>query len=104
MTMVTSYDWESDTYAHHDPTRQLWRETVAEIADKATVTPPECASRIERVQALVLSGDGALQADGTAHVASQRQGRSQYVVCNGVCACKDYTDQKAPSGWCKHRV
>jgi hypothetical protein len=47
-TIVTQSHWEDDTYTHHDATRQLWSETVAEIADKATATLPECASRIER--------------------------------------------------------
>jgi hypothetical protein len=102
--MVASYDWESDTYTHHDPTRQLWRETVAEIADKATATLPECASRIERAVALVLAGDVTLQADGTARVASQQRGRTQYLVVNGTCECKDYTDAKAPRQLCKHRL
>jgi hypothetical protein len=104
MTMVASYDWESDTYTHHDPTRQLWWETVAEVADKATATLPECASRIERAVVLVLAGDVTLQADGTARVASQRHGRTQSLVVNGTCECKDYTDAKAPRQLCKHRL
>jgi hypothetical protein len=37
MTIVTSYDFESDTWTHHNgdtPARQAWREAVAEIAAK----------------------------------------------------------------------
>jgi hypothetical protein len=105
MTIVTQYNWEDDTYTHHSgPHRQLWREMVAEIADKATATLPECASRVERAVALILAGDVALMPDGTARVASQRQGRTQYLVVNGTCECKDYTDEKAPRLLCKHRL
>ena len=35
-------------------------------------------------------------------MASQSNGTTQYVVCNGTCECKDFP--KAPSGWCKHRI
>lgn len=108
MTMVAEISWDdmaaSDFESTTHTARQLWRETVATIADKATATLPECASRIERAVALVLSGDVTLQADGTARVASQQRGRTQYVVCNGVCECKDYTDAKAPRQFCKHRL
>jgi len=49
-----------------------------------------------------LAGDVELLADGTAKVASQSNGTTKYVVCNGTCACRDFP--KAPSGWCKHRI
>jgi len=48
----------------------------------------------------VLAGDVELLADGKARVASQSNGTTQYVVCNGTCECKDFP--KSPSGWCKH--
>ena len=34
MTIVTSYDWESDTFTNHaaeNAARKAWREAVAEI-------------------------------------------------------------------------
>jgi hypothetical protein len=97
--------WEQVTEPIFETTtRQLWRETVAAIADKATATLPECASRVERARALVLAGDVALQADGTARVASQQHGRTQYLVVHGTCEHKDYQDQKAPRQLCKHRL
>jgi hypothetical protein len=105
MTIVTQYNWEDDTFTHHtDTTRQLWRATVAQVADKATATLPECASRVERAVAVVLAGDVELVQDGSARVASQRQGRTQYVVCNGTCECRDYQDAKAPRMLCQHRL
>src|SRR5262245_16291013 len=105
MVAVREISWEevSDPAFDHS-VRQAWRETVAAIADKATATLPECASRIERAVALVLAGDVALVQDGTARVGSQSNGRTHYVVCNGVCGCRDYTDQKAPRQLCKHRL
>src|SRR5262245_59088438 len=46
VTMVTEYSWESDTWTHGDnPVRTAWREAVAEIAEKAKATLPECNGR-----------------------------------------------------------
>ena len=51
MAILTSYDWESDSWTHHNgenPTRKIWRDVVAEIAEKAKATLPECNSRVLR--------------------------------------------------------
>jgi hypothetical protein len=104
MTIVTSYDWESDTFTHHgdNGARQAWREAVVEIADKAKATLPECNGRVDKAVAIVLNGDVELLADGKAKVASQSNGTTTYFVVNGECQCKDFP--KAPSQWCKHRI
>jgi hypothetical protein len=44
MTIVTEYDWESDTWMHHtgeNAARAAWREAIQEIAEKAKATLPE---------------------------------------------------------------
>ncbi len=104
MTIVTEYDWESDTFTHHaeHAARAAWREAVAEIAAKADEKLPECNSRIERAVKLVLAGDVELLADGTATVASQASGATVYHVVNGHCDCRDF--EKAPHQFCKHRL
>src|SRR5713101_4441796 len=105
MAIVTSYDWESDSWTHHNgenPARAAWREAVAEVAAKAKATLPECNGRVEKAVAIVLNGDVELLPDGKAKVASQSNGTTQYVVCNGTCECRDFP--KAPSGWCKHKI
>src|SRR5262247_13482 len=105
MAIVTSYDWESDSWTHHNgenPTRQIWRDAVAEIAEKAKVTLPECNGRVDSAVKIVLNGDVELLPDGTARIASQSNGTTKYFVVNGECECKDYP--KAPSHWCKHRI
>src|SRR5215831_20256290 len=40
MTIVTSYNWENDTWTHNgdNPARTAWRDAVAEIAEKAKQT------------------------------------------------------------------
>jgi hypothetical protein len=101
MAIVTSFDWESDTFIHHER-RNAYREAVAEIAQRAKEKLPECNSRVDKAVALVLAGDVELLADGKARVASQSSGTTEYVVCNGTCECKDFP--RAPSGWCKHRI
>src|SRR5262249_18305099 len=98
-------DWESDSFTHHNgenPTRQIWRDAVAEIAEKAKQTLPECNGRVDRAVKLVLVGDCELLPDGTAKVASQSHGTTKYFIVNGVCPCRDYS--RAPSNWCVHRI
>src|SRR5512133_3359310 len=103
-TIVTSYDWESDTWTTNGDTtaRQAWREAVAEIAEKAKAKLPECSGRVDSAVKIVLAGDVELQADGTAKVASQSNGQTVYHVAHGVCSCQDFT--KAPHSFCTHRL
>ena len=44
----------------------------------------------DKAVAIVLNGGVELLADGKARVASQANGATQYVVCNGTCECKDF--------------
>jgi hypothetical protein len=48
MTILASYDWYSDAWTHHNdnPARLAFREAVAEIAEKAKATLPECKGRV----------------------------------------------------------
>ncbi len=105
MAIVTSYDFESDTWTHHNgdtPARAAWRQAVAEIAAKAKETLPECNGRVDSAVKIVRAGDVELLEGGKAKVASQSNGTTAYHIVNGECTCKDFP--KAPSGWCKHRI
>ena len=103
MVAVREISWEeASAPGFEQTTRQAWREAVAEIAERAKQTLPECHGRVDKAVAIVLNGDVELLAEGKAKIASQSNGATQYVVCNGTCACKDFP--KAPSGWCKHRI
>src|SRR5438309_7209186 len=37
-------------------------------------------------------------------VASQANGKTIYHQVNGTCTCQDFTQEKAPNGFCKHRL
>src|SRR5262244_3259408 len=105
MAIVTSYEWESDSWTHHNgdnPTRKIWRDAVAEISARAKQNLPECNGRGGSAVKIVLAGDGELLPDGKAKVASQSHGTTLYHIVNSECSCKDYA--KAPSHWCKHRI
>jgi hypothetical protein len=105
MTIVTEYDWESDTWTHpngENRARAAWGEAVVAIADKAKAKLPECNGRVDKAVAIVLNGDVELLPDGTAKVASQSNGATTYHVVNGHCDCRDY--EKAPHQFCKHRL
>jgi hypothetical protein len=105
MAIVSSYDWESDSWTQHtgdNLARQAFREAVAEIAEKAKQTLPDCIGRVDSAVKIVLNNDVELLPDGTAKVASQSNGTIKYFIVNGECTCKDYP--KAPSNWCKHRI
>src|SRR5215510_8231629 len=101
MSIVASYDWESDTFTHHD-TRAAFRAAVVEIAAKAHAKLPECNGRVDSAVKLVLAGDVELLPDGTARVASQSSGTTTYHIVNGHCDCRDY--EKAPYQFCQHRL
>ena len=105
MAIVTEISWDDMLDGKplpETPARKAWREAVAEIAEKAKATLPECNGRVDKAVAIVLNGDVELLPDGKAKVASQSNGTTQYFVVNGECQCKDFP--KAPSGWCKHRI
>ena len=105
MAIVTEISWDDMLDGKplpETPARQAWREAVAAIADKAKAKLPECSGRIDAAIKIVLAGDVALQADGTAHVASQSNGSMAYQVVNGHCDCQDFA--KAPHSLCKHRL
>jgi len=105
MAIVTEISWDDMLDGKplpENPARVAWREAVAEIAEKAKAKLPECSGRVDSAVKIVLSSDVALQADGTAKVASQSNGTAEYLVVNGECTCKDFA--KAPHGFCKHRL
>jgi hypothetical protein len=103
MVAVKEITWEEASAPGFETTTwQAWRAAVAEIAERAKATLPEANGRVDKAVALVLAGDVELLADGKAKVASQSNGTTEYVVCNGTCECKDFP--KTPSGWCKHRI
>jgi hypothetical protein len=104
MVAVHAFSWEDiSTPDFSNPARVAWRQAVAEIAAKAHAALPETVhGRLEKAVAMVLNGDVEILEGGQARVASQSNGITQYVVCNGTCECRDFP--KAEGGWCKHRV
>src|SRR5499426_847555 len=105
MAIVTEISWDDMLDGKplpETPARKAWREAVAEIAARAHEKLPECNGRVDRAVKIVLAGDVELLPDGTAKVASQSNGTTQYHVVNGHCDCRDY--DKAPHQFCKHRL
>jgi hypothetical protein len=103
MVTVHQIPWEEESAPGFEKTtRQVWREAVAEIAEKAQAKLPECASRVTKAVALVLHHDVELLADGTAKVASQSNPSLSYLVSNGHCDCRDFA--RAPHNFCTHRL
>src|SRR5215831_7893450 len=105
MAIVTEISWDDMVAGKslpESPVRQAWRTAVAEIAEKAKTTLPQCNGRVEKAVQIVLNGDVELLPDGKAKVASQSSGTTKYFVVNGECSCLDYP--KAPQGFCKHRL
>ena len=105
MAIVTSYNWESDSFTQYTdtPARVTFRTAVLHVADKAKVVLPDNASRIDKAIALVLNGHVEI-VDGKCRVASQTNGKTIYHQVNGTCTCLDFTQEKAPNGFCKHRL
>src|SRR6266849_10694117 len=105
MTMIASYNWESDSFTQHTetPARVAFRTAVLQVAEKAKAVLPDNASRIDKAIAMVLNGHVEI-VDGKCRVASQTNGKTIYHQVNGTCTCQDFTQGKAPNGFCKHRL
>jgi hypothetical protein len=85
-------------------TRETFRLAVADVATKAKNVLPEAVNgRVEAAVKLVLAGDVLPQDDGSIHVDSSDPAR-YYVLQGPTCTCTDFTQGKAPEGWCKHRI
>src|SRR5712691_551686 len=84
--------------------RQHYREMVSRVAAKAKAILPQAVNgRVESAVKLVLAGDVMPQEDGSVQVGSSDPTR-YYVLHGTSCTCTDYTQGKAPEGWCKHRI
>jgi hypothetical protein len=65
MVAVQEYSWEEISDPHFEtPARQAFRAAVAEIAEKAKATLPECNGRVDSAVKIVLAGDVELLPDG----------------------------------------
>jgi len=90
MAIVTEISWDDMLDGKplpETPARQAWRDAVASIADTAKAKLPECSGRVDAAVKILLAGDVALQAGGTARVASQSNGSTVYHIVNGTCTC-----------------
>src|SRR5262245_1459748 len=88
MAIVTEISWDDmfdGKSVPDNPARTAWRDAVAEIAEKAKATLPECNGRVDSAVKIVLAGDVELQASGTAKVASQSNGSTAYFGVNVEC-------------------
>jgi len=103
--MIASYDWQSDSFTQHTetPARVTFREAVLHVAEKAKAVLPANTSRIDKAITLTLHGHVEI-VNGHARVASQIDGKTTYHQVNGTCTCQDFTQGKAPNGFCKHRL
>ena len=85
--------------------RQTFRETVAQVAEKARATLPSAVNgRIESAVKLVLMHDVMPQADGSILVGSSSDPLQSYLLVGTACECQDFTRGQAPDGWCQHRI
>ncbi len=80
MVAVSEISWEEVADpAFGTAARQAFRAAVAEVADKAKLTLPECNGRVDAATKLVLSGDVELLDDGKARVASGYSAQATYL-------------------------
>ena len=83
--------------------RQLFREAVAAVAEKAkAILPSQVNGRVESAVTLVLLGEVQPQEDGSIHVGSTSDPAKVYHLQGTSCDCADFP--RAPQSWCKHRI
>jgi hypothetical protein len=85
--------------------RTLFRETVAQVAEKArAILPAAVNGRLEGAVKLVLAGDVEPLDDGSIQVGSCTDPTRYYRLEGQACTCTDFVQGKAPEGWCRHRI
>src|SRR5215468_6176851 len=82
--------------------RVLFRQTLAELVQKAKQNLPQSHSRIDKAVKRVLDKEVTLNPDGTATVASSTESLKVYKVAEGSCDCRDFA--QAPGNFCHHRI
>ena len=82
--------------------RQQFRSVLSTLATKTQEKIPALNGRVSKACKLVLQGDVALRADGTAQVGSLTDPARTYLVAHGACDCQDY--DRAPEHLCAHRL
>src|SRR5882724_12034709 len=92
MAIVTEISW-NDMFAGKvlpdSPARKAFREAVEAVADKARAKLPELNTRVDKAIQAVLNGDVSIDADGQGKIASQTNGKVEYLVGKGDgCVCK----------------
>ena len=87
------------------PDPQTFRALVADVAARAkAILPQSINGRLEGAVKLVLAHDVTPQEDGSIEVGSCTDPLKVYRLVGTTCECKDFTDGKAPEGWCRHRI
>lgn len=104
MAIISEISW-NDMFAGKSlpdsPARKAFREAVEAIADKARAKLPQLNTRVDKAIQAVLNGDVSIDSEGQGKIASQTNGKVEYLVGKGdCCACKDHA--KAPKHLCKH--
>jgi hypothetical protein len=86
-------------------TREMFRETLATVASKARAAlPVETQTRLDAAVKLVLLGEVQHEPDGAITVGSCTDPMKTYRLVGKTCECQDFVYDKAPGGWCKHRL
>ena len=84
---------------------QTFRQTVALVAEHAKAKlPASINGRLEGAIKLVLAHDVTRLDDGTIEVGSCTDPLKTYLLEGTTCTCQDFTQGKAPEGWCRHRI
>jgi hypothetical protein len=81
--------------------RRIFRETLAEVADKARQALPESNGRVDKAVQIVLAGDVLPCEDGRFFVGAQSDTKN-YLVLDNECDCPDF--DRAPDRLCKHVI
>jgi hypothetical protein len=100
-TIEISWDQFLDGSYPESPVRQLYRNTVIDVAAQAKAALPEANGRVERARDLVLGHLVSRNQDGTFTVRSQSARGKSYTI-NGECNCPDAA--KLVDKRCKHRI
>ena len=102
--MVTDLSLNGTTEVHtpENTARNIFRQSIAQVAESAKETLPKSNGRIDKAVSIVLQGDGLPFEDGHRFAVGSQSDTDLYYVMDNECTCPDA--DRAPDGVCKHVI
>jgi hypothetical protein len=102
MVPKLSLNGTAEAHSPEHIARQIFRESLEEVATSAKDSLPKSHGRIDKAVRIVLQGDVMPFEDGIRFAVGSESDTDLYYVMDNACTCPD--SDRAPDGYCKHVI